>query len=90
MGESFPIVFLVLNRLYYIIFLKVCDASNDKENKTSVWWLGALEQIEQNKEAANELSQKIENAVLASQNASKSSRTSSRLVINSKLFLSKF
>ncbi|XP_057541140.1 uncharacterized protein LOC130818900 isoform X2 [Amaranthus tricolor] len=59
-------------------YMQVCDASNDKENKTSVWWLGALEQIEQNEEAANELSQKIENAVLASQNASKSSRTSSR------------
>ncbi|XP_021866581.1 uncharacterized protein [Spinacia oleracea] len=58
-------------------YMQVCDSLNNSENKNRVWWLGALQQIEQNKDAANELSRRIENAILDNQNITKSSKTSS-------------
>lgn len=59
-------------------YMQVCDSLNHSENKNRVWWLEALRQIEQNKDAATELSQRIENAILANQNITKSPKNASR------------
>lgn len=59
-------------------YMQVSDALNNRKNKSAVWWLEALQKIEQNKEAVSELSQKIENAVLGNRNINKSPRIASR------------
>lgn len=50
-------------------YVQVCDALNDKKNNDTVWWLEALQQIEQRKEAATDLLRKIETAVLGNRNS---------------------
>ncbi|XP_021758247.1 E3 ubiquitin-protein ligase SHPRH-like isoform X1 [Chenopodium quinoa] len=59
-------------------YMQVDDSINNRENKNRVWWLEALQQIEQNRDSANELSRRIENAILDSQNITKSARIDSR------------
>ncbi|KAL8154369.1 hypothetical protein V2J09_012129 [Rumex salicifolius] len=59
-------------------YTQVCDAHRNKKHHET-WWLDALHQIKQNKEAANELTAKIENAVLRSRDVTKSSKSTSHL-----------
>lgn len=65
-----------------ILFLKVCDSLNDGKNQHSVWWLEALTQIEQNKDASGEFIKKIGDAVSGPLNNARSSRIDSWLVID--------
>ncbi|XP_019079923.1 uncharacterized protein LOC100248506 isoform X2 [Vitis vinifera] len=58
-------------------YMQVCDSLNDGKNQHSVWWLEALTQIEQNKDASGELIKKIGDAVSGPLNNARSSRIDS-------------
>lgn len=59
------------------LWLQVCDAYKNKKHQET-WWLEALQQIKQDKETVDELTRKIENAVLRSRDVSNSSRSVSQ------------
>ncbi|KAK9741867.1 hypothetical protein RND81_03G134600 [Saponaria officinalis] len=59
-------------------YTQVCDSLSDEDLKNGLWWLDALQHIASNKEAARELSHKIEDAVLPNKTITKSSRIASR------------
>ncbi|KAL9247813.1 hypothetical protein vseg_021203 [Gypsophila vaccaria] len=66
-------------------YTQVCDSLSDEDVKNGLWWLEALQHIESDKEAARELSQKIEDAVLPNKTITKASRIASRFKSTSSL-----
>lgn len=57
------------------------------KNKSSVWWLEVLDNVEWAKDSSDELIRKIGEAILGSTNNSRSSKLGSRLVL---LFCDRF
>ncbi|KAL5991335.1 hypothetical protein ACLOJK_012242 [Asimina triloba] len=60
-------------------YLSVCDTFIEFKRHHTIWWLQALDLIEQEKDASNELMRKIDEAVSGALNNSRASRLASRL-----------